>query len=145
MFKKGTYYIGDLGYVFNQKSWDEVMELTFPNYQNSNNVVQVEGELYLKDGRQFAIFGTAHGDGGYPLYERKSYPSLYGEPTYSRWKNIEGVGVDSGSIGCMRIEDLDMSEDSFYGYEVNLNDFSPYSKGGDMYFGDIRVNTKIYC
>ena len=57
----------------------------FPNYQSGRGV---EGEFTLKDGRRFASFGTAWGDG-----------------TYNSNIGTEHM-VDSGSIGCIRVEDI---------------------------------------
>jgi hypothetical protein len=80
----GRYYIGDLCYVMHDE-WDEACVLFFPDNQSGRGV---EGEFTLKDGRCFASFGTAFGDGEY--------------------YNNMGTShcVDSGSIGCIRIEDI---------------------------------------
>jgi hypothetical protein len=65
--------------------WDEACGLFFPTNQSGRGV---EGEFQLRDGRCFASFGTAFGDGEY--------------------YNNMGTShcVDSGSIGCIRIEDI---------------------------------------
>jgi hypothetical protein len=77
----GKYYIGDLCYVMHPE-WDEFCELTIKGNQC------LDGEFTLADGRRFASFGTAYGDGTY----------------------VSNVGtkhsVDSGSIGCIRVEDI---------------------------------------
>lgn len=80
----GRYYIGDLCYVMHDE-WDEACAMFFPTYQSGRGV---EGEFTLKDGRRFASFGTAFGDGEY--------------------YNNMGTShcVDSGSIGCILIEDI---------------------------------------
>ena len=80
----GRYYIGDLCYVMHPE-WDEVCALFFPTNQSGRGV---EGEFTLRDGRRYASFGTAFGDGEY--------------------YNNMGTShcVDSGSIGCIRIEDI---------------------------------------
>lgn len=80
----GRYYIGDLCYVMHDE-WDEACVLFFPDYQSGRGV---EGEFVLKDGRRFASFGTAFGDG-----------------TYNSNIGTEHM-VDSGSIGCIRVEDI---------------------------------------
>jgi hypothetical protein len=80
----GRYYIGDLCYVMHPE-WDECCELFFPTYQSGRGV---EGEFTLKDGRRFASFGTAYGDG-----------------TYNSNIGTEHM-VDSGSIGCISIDDI---------------------------------------
>lgn len=80
----GQYYIGDLCYVMHPE-WDEACALFFPtNYSGRG----AEGEFTLRDGRRFASFGTAFGDGEY--------------------YNNMGTShcVDSGSIGCIRMEDI---------------------------------------
>lgn len=80
----GQYYIGDLCYVMHPE-WDEACAMFFPTNQSGRGV---EGEFTLRDGRRFASFGTAFGDGEY-------------------YNNIgTSHGVDSGSIGCIRIEDI---------------------------------------
>ena len=82
----GRYYIGDLCYVMHDE-WDECCNLFFP-YVPGQPQQHIEGEFALKDGRRFASFGTAFGDG-----------------TYS--SNMTTVhSVDSGSIGCIRMEDI---------------------------------------
>jgi hypothetical protein len=80
----GRYYIGDLCYVMHPE-WSEACALFFPSNTDSRGV---HGEFVLKDGRRFASFGTAFGDGEY--------------------YNNMGTShcVDSGSIGCIRMEDI---------------------------------------
>jgi hypothetical protein len=80
----GKYYIGDLCYVMHDE-WDEACAMFFPTYQSGRGI---EGEFTLKDGRRFASFGTAWGDG-----------------TYNSNIGTEHM-VDSGSIGCIRVEDI---------------------------------------
>ena len=87
----GRYYIGDLCYVMHDE-WDECVNLFFP-YVPGQPQQHVEGEFVLKDGRRFASFGTAHGDG-----------------TYNSNIGTEHM-VDSGSIGCIQIKDI---QDSTY-------------------------------
>lgn len=85
----GRYYIGDLCYVMHPE-WNEACALFFPPGVPGRGV---EGEFVLKDGRGFASFGTAWGDG-----------------TYNSNIGTEHI-VDSGSIGCIRVEDI---QDSTY-------------------------------
>lgn len=80
----GRYYIGDLCYVMHPE-WKEVCRLFFPANAPPRGV---EGEFTLKDGRRFASFATAWGDGEY----RSSINTLH--------------SVDSGSIGCIRVKDI---------------------------------------
>lgn len=85
----GKYYVGDLCYVMH-KEWDEFCDLTI-----SGNKC-LEGEFTLKDGRRFATFSTAYGDG------------LYKDQFGNRYS------VDAGLIGCIKIDDLDLeNEDNF--------------------------------
>jgi hypothetical protein len=79
--KAGTYYVGDLCYVLHDE-WDEVCELII-----KDNVC-LDGEFTLRDGRRFAIYGTAYGDGNYFDQNGKSYD------------------VDAGSIGCILMNDI---------------------------------------
>lgn len=78
----GKYYIGDLCYVMDDKEWDEFCGITIKNHKC------LEGEFEMKDGRRFATYGTMWGDGAY-------YSNIGTEHS-----------VDSGSIGCIRVEDI---------------------------------------
>jgi hypothetical protein len=82
----GKYYVGDLCYVMHDE-WNECCDLFFP-YVPGNPNHQAEGEFTLKDGRRFASFGTAWGDG--------TYRSSIGTDHC----------VDSGSIGCISVYDI---------------------------------------
>ena len=77
----GRYYIGDLCYVMHDE-WGEFCEITMPNNQC------VDGEFVFADGRRFASFGTAHGDGVYQSNIGTSH------------------SVDAGLIGCILIDDI---------------------------------------
>ena len=81
----GKYYVGDLCYVMHD-AWDECCDLFFPPGDNIGR--GRDGEFVLKDGRRFASFGTAWGDG-----------------TYVSNINTEH-SVDSGSIGCILLSDI---------------------------------------
>ena len=78
----GKYYVGDLCYVLDDDEWDEVCSIII----QGNKVI--DGEFELKDGRKFAIYSTAYGDGLYNDYYANEY------------------SVDSGSIGCIKVEDI---------------------------------------
>ena len=78
----GEYYIGDLCYVMSEEEWLEICDITIQGTR------VLEGEFQLKDGRRFAMYSTAYGDGWYYDYYGHSY------------------SVDSGSIGCIRITDI---------------------------------------
>ena len=81
MLPAGTYYIGDLCYVMDNE-WDDVCSKIIVD----NTIV--DGEFVLDDGRIFANFSTAHGDGVYADNQDKNY------------------AVDSGTIGCIKIDDI---------------------------------------
>lgn len=84
MFPAGKYYVGDLCYVMHDE-WDEVCDLLF---EGRGDFGCNEGEFTLKDGRQFAIYNTQHGDG---VYDTDSGDTCC---------------VDSGSIGCILKSDI---------------------------------------
>lgn len=121
----GKYYIGDLCYVMHDV-WDECCELFFPANHPPKGV---EGEFTLKDGRRFASFSTAYGDGEY----RSSINTSH--------------SVDSGSIGCIRVEDI---RDNEYSQE-HLNELGAYvefdqpfevsSDQGLLIFGHVQIET----
>ena len=98
MMPAGEYYIGDLCYVMTSEEWLEVCDLTI---QDSR---PIEGEFQLKDGRKFAMYSTAYGDGTY--YDHYGF-------SYS---------VDSGSIGCIRMEDIKDNKNASLGDTQNLLD-----------------------
>jgi hypothetical protein len=77
----GKYYIGDLCYVMHPE-WNEFCALTIKGHEC------LDGEFTLKDGRRFATFGTAYGDGTYRSNIGTSH------------------SVDAGLIGCIRVEDI---------------------------------------
>lgn len=82
MMPAGKYYIGDLCYVMADEEWLDICDITIQGTR------VLEGEFQLKDGRRFAMYSTAYGDGVY--YDE------YGH-SYS---------VDSGSIGCILLDDI---------------------------------------
>ena len=121
----GRYYIGDLCY-FLHDAWDECCELFFPPDAPGRGV---EGEFTLKDGRRFASFSTAYGDGVY----RSSLNTFH--------------SVDSGSIGCIRVEDIrDNTYDSTRLEELGaIVDFpEPFEvecDQGMLVFGHVEIET----
>jgi hypothetical protein len=81
--KAGKYWIGDLCYVM-ESDWREVCQKT-----SSSSATDVsEGEFELDDGTKFAMLNTAYGDGIY--YDQ----------------NGRGYSVDSGTIGCILVDDI---------------------------------------
>lgn len=85
MMPAGRYYIGDLCYVMTDEEWKECCNLFFAG-RDDHGVN--DGEFTLKDGRRFASYSTAYGDG--------TYYDQYGH-SYS---------VDAGLIGCILESDI---------------------------------------
>jgi hypothetical protein len=121
----GKYYVGDLCYVMHPE-WKEVCRLFFPPYAPPKGV---EGEFTLADGRRFASFATAYGDGEY----RSSINTLH--------------SVDSGSIGCILLSDI---RDNQYSLERlqelgAIIDFeAPFEVEADyglLKFGNVLIET----
>lgn len=115
----GKYYVGDLCYVLGDR-WDEVCDLIIVDHKC------LDGEFELKDGTRFAIYGTAYGDGFYSDQQGNGYP------------------VDSGSIGCVLVDDITEGElDKMGG---NLFDFKEHFETGEddgvIYIGDIEIDTQ---
>ena len=127
MLNPGKHWIGDLCYVMH-KEWDEVCDLII----NDNTVL--DGEFNLADGRRFAIYSTKYGDG-----------------TYTNNNNPQRLCVDSGSIGCIRLEDIDQDNnqnDISLGMIVEFNDSFSTSGGrvkpnwdGTIHIGRVEVYT----
>ena len=123
----GRYWVGDLCYTMHSE-WEEVCNLII-----TGNTC-LDGEFNLKDGRRFAIYSTAYGDG--------EYPTNYGK----------FLSVDSGSIGCIKVEDIDTdNKDNFldHGMIVEFDEEFESSGGrgrysdwdGEIVFGDVKVYT----
>jgi len=89
----GKYYIGDLCYVMSDDEWEEFCSITIDGQK------VIDGEFQLSDGRRFATYCTAFGDG--------VYHDQYGH-SYS---------VDAGLIGCILIDDIHIEK-----YEKSLLD-----------------------
>ena len=99
--------------------WDELCDLTagdqYPN----------EGQFRLSDGRQFAMFHTAYGDGEFYDKQGRAYC------------------VDSGSLGCIKVENLTEEVDETLGNIVEMpTDFYCYSDGKTIYFGHVAIETE---
>jgi len=82
MMPPGKYYVGDLCYVMTNEDWREFCDITLDGQKVK------DGEFEFKDGRRFATYSTAFGDG--------VYHDQYGH-SYS---------VDAGLIGCILVEDI---------------------------------------
>lgn len=120
MMKAGTYYVGDLCYVLHDE-WDEFCSITIKDDQC------IDGEFILKDGRAFATYGTAWGDGEYRDNANRKY------------------GVDAGLIGCILLTDIDLTnpENFLHGGQVLTftNDFETSERDGVITFGYVSINT----
>jgi hypothetical protein len=122
----GRYVIIDLCYVMHDV-WDECCELFFP--AGGHPPRGMEGEFTLKDGRRFASFSTAHGDGTYRSNTGTSH------------------SVDSGSIGCIRIEDIrDNSYDNIEELGAIIEFTEPFkvsNEQGLLTFGYVQIETNL--
>jgi hypothetical protein len=120
MMQPGKYYIGDLCYVMHGE-WDEFCSLTI-----SGDKV-LDGEFNLADGRRFATFTTKWGDGNYFDQNGKSYD------------------VDAGLIGCIRLDDIDLTnpENSLIGGNIVefVQPFSTFSAGSEIRIGNVLIDT----
>lgn len=116
--KAGKYYVGDLCYVLGDR-WDEVCDLIIVDHKC------LDGEFELKDGTQFAIYGTKWGDGVYPDQHGNGYP------------------VDSGSIGCVLVDDITEGElDEGLGHIFDFDEyFHTGEESGVIQIGEIRIDT----
>jgi hypothetical protein len=140
MMKPGTYYIGDLCYVMHE-SWDEVCRLL--DGDNRSRGTRTEGVFTLKDGRTFAIFSTAYGDGEYPVIGDGGQVE-----TNERGNRATLLGVDSGTIGCILFNDINMAcdadgkNDPTLGTRVHFDEeFRVHSDGETLSFGCVDVET----
>jgi len=123
----GKYYIGDLCYVMTDDEWLEFCDITIRGTQ------VIDGEFQLKDGRRFATYGTAYGDGVYYDEYGHAYP------------------VDAGLIGCIKVEDISAEkQDNFLDFGAVLNfDTSFATSGGrgesdwegTIQFGHVLIET----
>ncbi len=122
----GRYYIGDLCYVMHDV-WKECCDLFFPYVPGQPDRPEVQGEFTLADGRRFANFRTAYGDG--------TYRSNIGTEH----------SVDAGLIGCIRVEDI--RDDQYDNIEelgaiVEFTEpFEVYSDQGLIVFGHVQIET----
>ena len=118
---KGKYWVGDLCYVMHPQ-WEEVCGLLFADRKDHGCN---EGVFKLANGVEFAIFNTAYGDGTYLDREGRDYP------------------VDSGSIGCIRVEDVTDPESWLEGMNIVEfeADFEVRKRGSELIFGNIVIDT----
>lgn len=125
MMPAGKYYVGDLCYVMHDE-WDEVCGLFFRGRTDHGCN---EGEFNLKDGRRFVSINTRWGDGTYSDQNGRKY------------------GVDAGLIGCIRLEDIDMSNSNNFTRGGQIIDFPKDFEctyeltNGTIVIGYIRIET----
>ena len=121
----GKYYIGDLCYVMHDE-WEEAVSLMFPHVPGQPER-KVDGEFSLRDGRRFANFGTRWGDGTYMSNMQTRHL------------------VDSGSIGCILVEDIqDKTYDNIetLGAVVEFDQpFEVSEDSGLLCFGAVEIET----
>jgi hypothetical protein len=92
----GDYYVGDLCYVMHD-CWDEVISIMFDDDEDGRGR---HGEFVLKDGRRFAVYGTAYGDGVYHDEQLNEY------------------SVDAGLIGCILVSKINEEEQKNLGLGI---------------------------
>lgn len=114
----GKYYIGDLCYVMHNE-WEEACELFFAG---RTDLLCNEGKFKLADGREFVNFNTKYGDGEY-------------------FDGLFSYGVDSGSIGCIRVEDVREELPPGAVVMAFLEDFECYRDDNMLVFGYVEINT----
>ena len=117
--KAGKYYIGDPGYLFDDKTWEEIGVLT--DYFNKSGIFNYKGF-------EFAGGHTAGGDGEF--IDSKGY--LY--------------GVDAGCLACLPIKmmllcDVAPPTGSFRIVKFQ-HEFEVLIKEGVFKFGHVRINTR---
>lgn len=115
MMKAGKYYIGDLCYVLGDK-WDEFCDLTIEGHNCK------DGVFTMKDGTTFATFRTMYGDGTYLDQFGRDYC------------------VDAGLIGCVLVDSINSPSELGNVHEFKT-DFECYSKNGQIYFGNVHIDT----
>jgi hypothetical protein len=103
------------------EDWDEFCDITIEGNRC------IDGEFTLKDGRKFASYGTAYGDGTYTDGECRQY------------------SVDAGLIGCILLSDLDLTHpDNFTRCGQILTfpqDFQTSECNGTITFGYVDIET----
>jgi hypothetical protein len=117
MLPPGTYYVGDLCYVFNGEKLDKVADAP-----------HLGGGLHEDaDGMLFYEFQTSYGDGEYVDHKGRKYP------------------VDAGSIGCVDAKHI-VKEDMPKGCGHIITFTKPFkcsAKDGRMLFGHVLIDTRV--
>jgi hypothetical protein len=133
---KGDYYVVDPCYIFGNDDnlWKEICS----ELQKCDEILREEGKncdsyvmnIYVKD-KDYSvfIFGTAHGDGCYPVYKSGKY--------------IGECGVDAGLLSFIKkdITNFFKYEDRL-GTEVEIKEDSLINnKNSDVFVGNIAIYT----
>jgi len=126
MMPAGLYYVGDLCYVMTDEEWDDFCSITIQGNEC------VSGEFTMPDGRKFATYNTMYGDGEYS--DQSAHYSFV---------------VDSGSIGCIKLTEINVGIDDVgrLGSVIQFNSDFETSGGrsekwdGVIRFGHIHINT----
>lgn len=121
----GQYYIGDLCYVMSMAEKDELFQLQFKSDRAWYDPIPII--FTLNDGRILVNFQTQFGDGCYYDKNHKEYE----------------FGVDSGHIGCIKIDDIQFSIPLNATIVEFTQDFecSKDPQSGVLCFGHIAIDT----
>lgn len=118
MMPAGTYYVGDLCYVMDDTEWADFCKATIHGH------TVLDGERVMSDGRLFASYGTAYGDGVYRDEQGREYP------------------VDAGLIGCINVADIKQEIRKGSGHLIDFHQgFGTGYSNGVIHFGNIRIDT----
>lgn len=117
----GKYFVGDLALVFDDREkWYEVCDFICDD--------DGDGEFVLDDGRRFASYSTFYGDG------------VYSDQFDNKYR------VDSGIIGCIRMDDIpQVTEEQAKSFGAVIDfpeDFETYSYDGEIQIGHVVIPTK---
>lgn len=121
----GCYLFCDLCYPFSGEQWQEVCALLAVHGDAC-------GVYELADGTRFGLLSTAYGDGEYLDQHGSSY------------------GVDSGTLGCVRLQDLapDVARRFLSGPSSRTCSvhtvpvpFRPSAEDGVLTFGPVSIDT----
>ncbi len=122
-------YVGDLCYVFSDENWKLVCNVLNPIIEGNPHWEGGRLSFTNTDGKKVEIFIglTAYGDGRY-------FPDDGNNPLL----------VDSGTLGCVSLDDCDEKDTSRFGLtlEGSVED-SFIEKKGVFNFGGVRVDTAM--
>jgi hypothetical protein len=119
--KAGKYWVGDLCYVMHPQ-WEEVCSLLFAGRTDHGCN---EGVFKLANGVEFAMFNTRYGDGTYEDREGRIYP------------------VDSGSIGCILLDDIADDTEMKWMEGGNVVEFLVDFEVGKRYGSEILIGNVV--